>query len=137
MGYICTCARAHTFSISQKRLHALDSNLEGGKRFITYAFKLKFVQNNPGELDALLQRVSGFSLFLYSAFCVISAAPSPLPLVPNLLVLITASLVILQVLFQRLYIADVSKRAVSMLEHDISKPGRQVVTLLLLCNIAP
>ena len=42
----------------------------------------------------------------------------------------------LQVLFQLLYIGDVSKRAVYMPEHDISKPGRQVVTFLLLCNIA-
>ena len=39
-------------------------------------------------------------------------------------------------LFQLLYIADVSKRAVHLPEHDLSKPGRQVVTFLLLCNIA-
>ncbi|XP_043208163.1 proton channel OtopLc-like isoform X7 [Amphibalanus amphitrite] len=98
--------------------------------------KLKFAQDKPDELDAILQRVSGFGLFLYSVFCVISAALSPLPHVPNLLVLITSSLVILQVLFQLLYVADVSKRAVYLPEHDLSKPGRQVVTFLLLCNIA-
>jgi len=51
-------------------------------------------------------------------------------------VLVTEALVILQVLLQLLYISDVAKRAVYMPEHDLSKPGRQVVTFLLLCNLA-
>jgi len=98
--------------------------------------KLKFAQDKPGDLDAILQRVSAFGLFLYAVFCLLAAALSPLPHIPNLLVLVTEALVILQVLLQLLYISDVAKRAVYMPEHDLSKPGRQVVTFLLLCNLA-
>jgi len=40
------------------------------------------------------------------------------------------------VILQLLFIADVSRRRVFLPEHDRSKPGRQVVTFLLICNIA-
>lgn len=41
----------------------------------------------------------------------------------------------LQVVLQLLFIADVSRRRVHLPEHDRSKPGRQVVTFLLICNV--
>jgi Otopetrin len=37
--------------------------------------------------------------------------------------------------FQLLFIADVSRRRVHLPEHERTKPGRQVVTFLLICNI--
>jgi hypothetical protein len=40
-----------------------------------------------------------------------------------------------QVLLQLLFIADVARRRVHLPEHDRSKPGRQVVTFLLICNV--
>lgn len=40
-----------------------------------------------------------------------------------------------QVILQLLFIADVSRRRVHLPEHDRTKPGRQVVTFLLICNI--
>jgi Otopetrin len=40
-----------------------------------------------------------------------------------------------QVVFQLLFIADVSRRRVHLPEHERTKPGRQVVTFLLICNI--
>ena len=40
-----------------------------------------------------------------------------------------------QVVLQLLFIADVARRRVHLPEHDRSKPGRQVVTFLLICNV--
>lgn len=42
---------------------------------------------------------------------------------------------VLKVILQLLFIADVSRRRVHLPEHDRSKPGRQVVTFLLICNV--
>lgn len=56
--------------------------------------------------------------------------------IPNLLVLVTNSVAVLQVVLQLLFIADVSRRRVHLPEHDRSKPGRQIVTFLLICNIS-
>lgn len=50
--------------------------------------------------------------------------------------MVTGLLVVLQVVFQLLFIADVSRRRVHLPEHDRSKPGRQIVTFLLICNIS-
>lgn len=33
------------------------------------------------------------------------------------------------------FISDVSRRRVHLPEHDANKPGRQIVTFLLICNI--
>ncbi|XP_037087635.1 proton channel OtopLc-like [Pollicipes pollicipes] len=98
--------------------------------------RLKFAYDKPDDLDAILLRVSAFGLFLYSMFCLIAAALSPMQNVPNILVLVTSALVILQVMSQLIYISDVAKRSVYLPEHDRTKPGRHVVTFLLLCNLA-
>jgi len=39
------------------------------------------------------------------------------------------------VILQLLFIADVSRRRVHLPEHDRSKPGRQIVTFLLILNV--
>lgn len=55
---------------------------------------------------------------------------------PSLVVCATASIVVLQVVLQLLFIADVSRRRVHLPEHDRIKPARQVVTFLLIANVA-
>lgn len=45
-------------------------------------------------------------------------------------------MVVLQVVLQLLFIADVSRRRVHLPEHDRTKPARQVVTFLLIANVA-
>lgn len=40
-----------------------------------------------------------------------------------------------KVVLQLLFIGDMSKRHVYLPEHDRNKPGRQIVTFLLICNI--
>ena len=39
-------------------------------------------------------------------------------------------------LAQLVFISDAMKRSVYLPEHDRTKPGRQAVTFLLLCNLA-
>lgn len=87
-------------------------------------------------MNDILLRISAFGLFVYSVFSTIAGSLNALESEPNLLVCITGSVAVLQVVLQLLFIADVSRRRVHLPEHDRSKPGRQIVTFLLICNIA-
>ncbi|KAJ8942532.1 hypothetical protein NQ318_005236, partial [Aromia moschata] len=96
---------------------------------------LKFKTEEQSDLNDILLRVSAFGLFLYAVFSVIAGHLNAFTKEPNLLVMITGILSIVQVILQLLFIADVSRRRVHLPEHDRSKPGRQVVTFLLICNV--
>ncbi|KAK9727734.1 Otopetrin [Popillia japonica] len=97
--------------------------------------QLKFRIEEQSDLNDILLRVSAFGLFLYATFTVIAGSLNAFIREPDLLVMITGALSIVQVVLQLLFIADVSRRRVHLPEHDRSKPGRQVVTFLLICNI--
>ncbi|KAF2879143.1 hypothetical protein ILUMI_27029, partial [Ignelater luminosus] len=96
---------------------------------------LKFKVEEQSDLNDILLRVSAFGLFTYAVFSVIAGSLNAFTKEPNLLVMITGLLSIAQVVLQLLFIADVSRRRVHLPEHDRSKPGRQVVTFLLICNV--
>lgn len=98
--------------------------------------KLKFRCEETGNLNDILLRISAFGVFVYSAFSIIAGALNILESEPNLLVTVTSATVVLQVVLQLLFIADVSRRRVHLPEHDRTKPGRQVVTFLLIVNVA-
>lgn len=105
--------------------------------------KLKFRIEEQGNLNDILLRISAFGVFIYSAFSIIAGAlklaVTPFPSFeaePSLVVCATASIVVLQVVLQLLFIADVSRRRVHLPEHDRTKPARQVVTFLLIANVA-
>jgi hypothetical protein len=97
---------------------------------------MKFRCEEQSNLNDILLRVSAFGLFIYSVFSVIAGALDIIESEPNLLITVTSSVAILQVILQLLFIADVSRRRVHLPEHDRSKPGRQIVTFLLICNIS-
>lgn len=102
---------------------------------------MKFRCEETGNLNDILLRISAFGVFIYSAFSIIAGAlririDSLLESEPSLLVTATGSIVVLQVVLQLLFIADVSRRRVHLPEHDRTKPGRQVVTFLLIANVA-
>jgi Otopetrin len=97
---------------------------------------LKFRCEEQSNLNDILLRISAFGLFLYSVFSVIAGALNCHKDDQNLLVTITSAVAILQVVLQLLFIGDVSRRRVHLPEHDRTKPGRQIVTFLLICNIA-
>lgn len=97
---------------------------------------LKFRCEDQSNLNDILLRISAFGVFIYSVFSIIAGALNFLVSEPNLLVCVTSSVVVLQVVLQLLFIADLSRRRVHLPEHDRTKPARQVVTFLLIANIA-
>ena len=97
---------------------------------------LKFRCEEQSNLNDILLRISAFGLFVYSVFSVIAGALNAHKEDQNLLVTIVSAVAILQVVLQLLFIADVSRRRVHLPEHDRSKPGRQIVTFLLICNVS-
>ncbi|KAK9873107.1 hypothetical protein WA026_020836 [Henosepilachna vigintioctopunctata] len=97
--------------------------------------RLKFKTEEQTDLNDILLRVSAFGLFLYAVLSIIAGHLNAFTKEPNMLVMITGCLSVVQVVLQLLFIADVSRRRVHLPEHDRSKPGRQVVTFLLICNV--
>ncbi|XP_037934932.1 proton channel OtopLc isoform X2 [Teleopsis dalmanni] len=97
---------------------------------------LKFRCEEQSNLNDILLRISAFGLFTYSVFSVIAGSLKAFESEPNLLVTTTGGVAVFQVILQLLFIADVSRRRVHLPEHDRSKPGRQIVTFLLICNVA-
>lgn len=55
---------------------------------------------------------------------------------PGLLAVVTAAVVLVQVLLQTVFLADTLRRSVQSAAQRRTKPGRAVVTFLLLCNAA-
>lgn len=96
---------------------------------------LKFKGEEQSDLNDILLRVSAFGLFVYAVFSIIAGSLTAFTSEPNMLVMITGILSIVQVVLQLLFIADVSRRRVHLPEHDRSKPGRQIVTFLLIANV--
>ncbi|XP_039500238.1 proton channel OtopLc isoform X9 [Drosophila santomea] len=97
---------------------------------------LKFRCEEQSNLNDILLRISAFGLFTYSVFSIIAGSLKVLESEPSLLVTTTGGVAVFQVILQLLFIADVSRRRVHLPEHDRSKPGRQIVTFLLICNVA-
>ncbi|CAH0663961.1 unnamed protein product [Chilo suppressalis] len=96
---------------------------------------LKFRSEEQSDLNDILLRVSAFGLFVYAVFSVIAGGMGAFTHEPNLLVMITGCLSVFQVILQLLFIADVSRRRVHLPEQERSKPARQAVTFLLICNV--
>ncbi|XP_076056135.1 uncharacterized protein LOC143034090 isoform X4 [Oratosquilla oratoria] len=97
--------------------------------------QLKFHGEREEELDDILLMVSAFGLFSYAVFSVVAGSLSAFKHEPNLLVMVTGILSVLQVIIQMVFIKDVQRRQVSLPEHERTKPGRQIVTFLLICNL--
>jgi len=95
--------------------------------------KLWFDSSRTLELDSLLLVVAQTGVFLYSAFSIIGASSQvEIQLTPLLASLLTLS----QATLQTLFILDASRRVVATTSQLIEKPGRQVVTFLLVSNLA-
>lgn len=98
---------------------------------------MKFRAEEQSNLNDVLLRISAFGLFIYCMFSVIAGfINEEFQNQPKLLIMVTNIIIIVQVMLQLLFIGDVSRRRVHLPEHDRNKPGRQIVTFLLICNIA-
>lgn len=85
------------------------------------------------ELDIILLTVAQTGSILYNVFSVISGQ---FQLQNDTLVLPTALLSLIQLLLQTLFIIDASHRSPDTTEQAERKPGREVVTFLMVTNLA-
>jgi hypothetical protein len=97
--------------------------------------KLKFHGEDQSVLGDTLLRFAAIGIFAYSTFNIVVGALSVHRDPKNLLILATGGISIIQVMLQLLFITDAQRRRIHSNDHNSSKPGRQVVTFLLICNI--
>jgi len=96
--------------------------------------ELKYVRGRNLELDNILLIVAQTGSFIYNVFTIIGGQ---FTMKKNTsLVLITALASLIQLLFQTLFILDASKRSAANADQQRRKPGREVVTFLLVTNLA-
>lgn len=72
--------------------------------------------------------------FLYSTFTIIGAHLTEKK--NTTLILITAMASLVETAFQTMFILDASRRSAATPEHTRKKPGRELVTFLLVSNLA-
>ncbi|XP_076368324.1 proton channel OtopLc-like isoform X2 [Tachypleus tridentatus] len=96
---------------------------------------LRFSPFRKDQLRDILLRVAAFGLYIHSMFGIIAGSLSTMTYIPNILLLITSCLTMLQITLQSLFIADMSCRTAYLPEQDQQKPGRQVVTFLMISNL--
>lgn len=97
--------------------------------------KLKFHGEEQSVLGDFLLRFAAIGMFAYATFNIVAGGLSVHSDLKNLLILATGGITIIQVMLQLLFITDAQRRRIHSNDHDSSKPGRQVVTFLLICNI--
>jgi len=93
---------------------------------------LQFVQSE-NEHD-ILMIISAFGIFLYAGYTVIAGYLSVQSMEPVLLIIVNGIVELVQVNLQLLFIADLKQKKVSE-SQQMTKPGRQIVTFLVFCNL--
>jgi hypothetical protein len=94
---------------------------------------LHYDSNRSFSLDDILLVGAQSGSFLYSTFTIIGAH---LTLKPNtILILITALASLIETAFQTMFILDASRRSAATPDHTRKKPGREIVTFLLVSNL--
>ncbi|XP_042896572.1 proton channel OtopLc isoform X2 [Parasteatoda tepidariorum] len=96
--------------------------------------ELKYNPHQIMELDSILLVVAQSGLYLFTMFSVIGGH---FTIDQNtILVLLTALVCLIQGTFQTIFILDASKRCAGNSDQAHRKPGREMVTFLLVCNFA-
>ncbi|EFX69506.1 hypothetical protein DAPPUDRAFT_62148, partial [Daphnia pulex] len=100
--------------------------------------ELKFDSSRHFGLDAVLLVVAQIGLMAYKLFTVIACCYSVKTEGEDnsTLVLLSALAATFQAVAQTLFILDASRRHTYTVDQQSRKPGREVVTFLLICNIA-
>lgn len=96
--------------------------------------ELKYNPHQIMELDSILLVVAQSGLYLFTMFSVIGGH---FTIDQNtILVLLTALVCLIQGTFQTIFILDASRRCAGNSDQAHRKPGREMVTFLLVCNFA-
>lgn len=96
--------------------------------------ELRYIRSRNLELDNILLIVAQTGSFIYNVFTIIGGHFTMKN--NTALVLVTALSSLIQLLVQTLFILDSSKRSAATSEQARRKPGREVVTFLLVTNLA-
>ncbi|XP_033337793.1 proton channel OtopLc isoform X4 [Megalopta genalis] len=96
--------------------------------------KLRYDGSRNLELDNILLVAAQTGMFIYSTFTIIGAQFTLAK--HTVLVLVTALASVLQTTFQTIFILDASRRSVATAKQIRKKPGREIVTFLLVTNLA-
>lgn len=97
--------------------------------------QLRYESGKNLELDSILLIVAQSGSFMFNVFCIVGGHLTPLS-ESNMWILVTPLLCLIQLLLQTLFILDASKRIVATPEMARKKPGREIVTFLLVTNLA-
>ena len=103
---------------------------------ISQARKLRITEEEEDALFAMLLRMSAFGWYLYALFTLIAGTLSSSSASQTALVSAVGIINIIQITLQLFFIADISARAIYLPEHVRTRPGRQVVTYLLMSNFS-
>jgi len=93
---------------------------------------LQFVQSD--NVHDVLMMISAFGIFLYASYTVIAGYLGVGSLEPVMLIIINGVVELVQVNLQLLFVADLKQKKITEEQQD-SKPGRQIITFLILCNL--
>ncbi|XP_076319583.1 proton channel OtopLc-like [Tachypleus tridentatus] len=96
---------------------------------------LRFSTYRKDQLRDIPLRLSAFGLYIHAMFGMIAGSLSSVSYIPNILLLVTSCLTLLQVTLQSLLIADMFCRSAHLSEQEQQKPGRQIVTFLIISNL--
>jgi len=96
--------------------------------------QLRYESGKNLELDNILLIVAQSGSFMFNVFCIVGGQLTPLE--SNPWILVTPLLCLIQLLLQTLFILDASKRVIANSELARRKPGREIVTFLLVTNLA-
>lgn len=97
--------------------------------------ELHYNRNRGVELDNILLIIAQSGLCIFTMFSIIGAQFIS-QLQNTRLVLINAFACLIQSMFQSVFILDASKRKASTADQVRRKPGREMVTFLLVCNFS-
>ncbi|XP_021952225.1 proton channel OtopLc [Folsomia candida] len=96
--------------------------------------QLRYVSGKNLELDNILLIVAQCGSFVFNVFCIIGGH---LTVIDNDgLVLFIPIICLIQLSLQTLFILDASKRVAATAEQRRIKPGREIITFLLVSNLA-
>lgn len=97
---------------------------------------LKFESGEGSRLNDLLLIISQVGVYIFCTFIIISGHHTVLedPQRGDLFALVSALLEVIQVTIQTLFLLDATRRRPYKPEHLRDKPGRELVTFLLVCN---
>lgn len=97
---------------------------------------LKFECGEGSRLNDLLLIISQLGVYIFCTFILISGHHTVLedPQRGDLFALVSALLEVIQATIQTLFLLDATRRRPYKPEHLRDKPGRELVTFLLVCN---